>query len=392
MRHISLGLLAAGLVLTIGGSVFAQTMPTSAPAVDTLKDAIDPYDQGAERTRFLAAVGADSEMNEKQFTADSQKAGGFVRKYDRWSVMLKYDKNGNGTIDWLEAEAYRQGVQKWLLAACDANKDGKLTGAERTEAMKLLELGVMAGDRPARMTVIATSGPAAGGGTGGAGANLTDEEKARIAAAREARMQARRDRAASRPGGGGGMNPGAVWQQKADAWKLKNFDEDGDGVLNEQEQAAAKEFGKKFEDMGKEIELKLLDTDGDGQISKEERAAAMATFGPAAMSLMQKIAKQMDTDGDGTVSDEERQAYAKRTQESVQKWFDDNMRKYDKDGDGKLNAKERDALVAGIKEDMLARIKKFDADGDGKLSGAEMANFMESIAVDFGFLLPDKEK
>ena len=77
---------------------------------------------------------------------------------------------------------------------------------------------------------------------------------------------------------------------------IKQFDTDGDGKLNEEERAAAKEArSAKMAEKKAEI-LAKYDTDGDGKISKEERQAAKDAF-----------IEKYDTDGDGKLSKEERQ-------------------------------------------------------------------------------------
>jgi Ca2+-binding EF-hand superfamily protein len=94
--------------------------------------------------------------------------------------------------------------------------------------------------------------------------------------------------------------------------------------------------------------LKKFDQDGDGKLNKEEQAALREEFaktrgqggtdrGPR--RLPPQILKKFDKDGDGELSEEERGAmreeFAKRRAEV--------MKKFDKDGDGKLNEKERAA-------------------------------------------------
>lgn len=116
---------------------------------------------------------------------------------------------------------------------------------------------------------------------------------------------------------------------------LSKFDQDGDGKLNEQEKAAAKEAraqrggrpagpGVPGGPQGKQPPQEIIDrfdTDGDGAISEEERAAAREAMaqqggppggrggigGPKG-TPPQEILDRFDTDGDGTISEEERAA------------------------------------------------------------------------------------
>ena len=111
------------LVAAISCQVFAQdstSHPTTAEATtqpvetvpDLCKDAVDPYDAAAERVKFFKACGKENELAQEAFNADAQRENGFVRPFDTWKAMLAFDKNGNGKIDWFEADAYRQDLRK----------------------------------------------------------------------------------------------------------------------------------------------------------------------------------------------------------------------------------------------------------------------------------------
>ena len=119
------------------------------------------YNPVAERIRFFAAAGKDSELDAGEFTANRGKGAGFVRKTDNWSAMLRFDKDKNKTIDWFEADAYRRSLDttprvrvttiagepigtaspgrplSWteLTRKYDKDGNGKLTGSERTAAI-----------------------------------------------------------------------------------------------------------------------------------------------------------------------------------------------------------------------------------------------------------------
>ncbi|MGB2822212.1 MAG: hypothetical protein WBF17_14605, partial [Phycisphaerae bacterium] len=122
----------------------AARRPATAPATmpaDVLKGAVDPYEPGAERGRFFRVAGVNNELDGKEFAAAQGQAGSFARKFDRWQSMLAFDKNRNGTLDWFEADAYRQDLRKRVLEAFDADKDGRLTGKERERANAALAAG-----------------------------------------------------------------------------------------------------------------------------------------------------------------------------------------------------------------------------------------------------------
>jgi hypothetical protein len=74
---------------------------------------------------------------------------------------------------------------------------------------------------------------------------------------------------------------------------IAKFDKDGDGKLNEEERAAAKEA----REAAKAKVLAQFDTDKDGKLSEVEREAMKAA-----------VLAKFDTDGDGKLSEEERKA------------------------------------------------------------------------------------
>ena len=61
--------------------------------------------------------------------------------FEKWETAVAFDQNKNGTLDWFEFAEYRQAMRKAVLTACDKDKDSKLTGDERTAALKLLTDG-----------------------------------------------------------------------------------------------------------------------------------------------------------------------------------------------------------------------------------------------------------
>jgi len=114
------------------------------PAVkgaDLCRYLIDPYEWIRQKQRFFQAAGPDNILTSKEFTANKAKTGGFARPFDSWTTMSKFDKDRSKSIDWIEAEAYRRDLRKRLLAAFDANSDGRLTGNERAAANKALASG-----------------------------------------------------------------------------------------------------------------------------------------------------------------------------------------------------------------------------------------------------------
>ncbi len=108
--------------------------------------------------------------------------------------------------------------------------------------------------------------------------------------------------------------------EKRHAEILKRFDKNGDGKLDEDEKAAAKEANrdevtgrqaKVREKLGKRA-LEKFDKNGDGKLDEAERAEAAK-----AIETNPQLVKRFDKDGDGKLNDAEkaaaREAFGKRT-------------------------------------------------------------------------------
>ena len=112
---------------------------------------------------MILAAGAGAEEPDRQVRLSSGRLGYRIRRSyalpdDRTAVekpvarkgtlekrlFFFFDVDGNGKLNWGEAEKYRLGVQKRVLAQFDKDKDGKLTGDEREAAKAWLAKGLPA--------------------------------------------------------------------------------------------------------------------------------------------------------------------------------------------------------------------------------------------------------
>ena len=108
-----LGLASVGIALAADEDKAADKKgEPAAQLVDLLKDAVDPYVPGEQRQLFLKAAGVDTELDEKEFNADAEKEKSFVRSFDKWSQLVRFDVNGNKKLDWFECDQYRRAVRK----------------------------------------------------------------------------------------------------------------------------------------------------------------------------------------------------------------------------------------------------------------------------------------
>jgi len=301
------------------GPANVSSRPAAKPP-DLCKGAIDPYDLGQQRKCFLLAAGVDNELTAKEFAADAKKAGGFIRKFDRWEAMAAYDRNANKSIDWFEAKAYRRAMRMKVLAAFDSDKDGRLKGAERDAANRALAAGRVssATTRPARSFRMFGS----------------DQDRREMLRNYDADGDGRLSREERR-------TARRAMRERVRARMLERFDADGDGEFNETERQAMREFWRRRgREMRQRWELRRYDADGDGELDENERA-------------------EMDK------ARAERQA---RMEARRKEWLE----KYDADGDGRLSGEERRAAWRAARAEIRRRIlERFDADGDGELSEQE---------------------
>jgi len=383
------------------------TMAFAEEPADVARGAVDPYDAGGERGRFLAAAGVDSELDEREFKANLEATDPFVRKFDSWSTLKAFDKNGNNSIDWFEADGYRRAMRDAVLLAHDKDKDNRLTDAERAAANRQLAAG--------KTPRIALPGGLAGGAAGGIydpidwdtnGNGKFDEEE------REAYNKAHQER-------------WAKWQ----AEYTKKWDTNGDGKVDGEEQTAAQKaqwdewreknpeqaaaYDKQQSQWKKQQEeyVRKWDADGDGKLSPDEyktasevamkdwreknpeQAAAYDKQQEQWKKQQEEYTRKWDADGDGKLNKDEQKAAWDHQAEEGRKQYAEYIRKWDADGDGKLSTDEQKAASEAAMTDWREKnpeaaarwekqqaewkkkqedyVRDFDADGDGKLSPQE---------------------
>ena len=360
----------AAAVLPLGPAIFAEepaAPPATQPAApDVLAGVVDPYDEGGQRALLLQAAGTDGELDADECAAAAKLDGSFVRAFDKFSAMLAFDRDGNGKISWAEADAYRRDLRRRVLAACDADKDGRLTGEERTQAAEALAAGRLA---PAYRALNWKEYDKDGDGRLSA-----DEMAAYREASRKQSEQRRQAYEREMLERWDADKDGKLSAEERKAWYaeryrqslLRRFDKDKDGKLSPDEDAEKAKYLAQVEQRRREYHeqyVKPWDADGDGKLSGEETRARNDHYRKKAEQRSREIRKQWDADGDGKLSGEERQAmYAEARRygeawrkfagqvggEGLEKWKAVRkalMDKYDADKDGGLGADERSKFV-----------------------------------------------
>ncbi len=332
--------------------ITAVLLVSTAAAAD---QAVWSYDQASEKNRFLDAAGIDNELTAEEFATSAKADNGFARPFDSWQVLSQFDKNADGKISWLEADAYRQKLAAEAIKQFDADGENKLSEAEEAKLQAQLAAGRLPGALGAR--------PDRGRGRRGRQPDPETLKKYDADGDGELSRQERRK----------------AWQDRAEQRRqelLQKYDADKDGQLSDQEkQTARQDFRKRMQERFQERMVRRFDKDGDGQLNAEEQAAydeaveEMRQRRQAWRQRMEKrreeFIKKYDTDGDGELSDAERQAARQAVRQAMQRARQRFQEQADTDGDGEVSGQER-------QDWWVNQRKKYDANNDGKMDREEM--------------------
>ena len=156
-RFRLVGLAVFGVAqLALAGTGASASPPAAKQKADHVRNLLQAYFQGRERSLFFATAGLDGEISKAEFTSAAGKANSFVRPYDRWAAAMAFDSDRNGRLGWVEAERYRLSMRKRVLALYDKDGDGRLKGPERKAASANLAAGTR---RPRTATIQACFQP-----------------------------------------------------------------------------------------------------------------------------------------------------------------------------------------------------------------------------------------
>jgi Ca2+-binding EF-hand superfamily protein len=312
-------------------SLLSRTVPSDTPnpnfARDLLHSAIDPLHDGDERRRFLRAAGVDSEMNEQEFDIDQARAGGFARTFDRWSTLLRFDRNQGGTIDWLEVSKYREAIRTLVLQRFDSDGNGRLTGKERLDAIAFV-----------------TSHP------------LTVERN----------------------------DPADDYRRYVEVLRMGNSLQRNEAHLRLMQQALARatEMGLSRNQIDQieeavqtasqnlealQQQLDENDLDGDGEISPEERRRARQARHDAALA---EHLTRYDANTNGRIDREEYEEYRRDRDRAL-------IRDFDCNGNGVLNDSEREEWEKSESFRFWNRFDEADVDRNGILDPDEQRTMLE---------------
>lgn len=342
-------------VLSAAGPVaFAQ----EPPAPDLVHGAVDPYEVGKQRVVFLRVAGVDGELSASEFTADEQGNRLFVKVFDRWPAMIEFDRDKNGSLDWLEADAYRQDIRARVISRYDSDKNRKLNGPERTQANEALAKGLIPPRSAKPDPAVSAPAPTPSAPQANAPDTRTDPEKFV-----DAIMSVSDDE---------------VDFSNMQAELTKHFDTNGNGTLDPDE---SQEYGRL---MQKRI-LDNFDTNGDGVIDALEEIHQMDRMQDIAVKRMDKqMSRMFDFNRDGELDEREKEQAENGTRMMREQWEGaraQRLRKYDKDGNGELSLEEakayRESRMERGRRSMEFMVKHFDLDGNGQMDTQEEFQAMQ---------------
>jgi len=257
-----------------------------------------------------------------------------------------YDSDGDGKLSGKEREAYRRAARRsYELQRYDQDKDGQLDEEENARRerdnarrQRMRDLGRK------RYQALIEKHDADGDG------KLSREEQRAAWQARRQEMLEKYD--ADQDGKLSREESMAYARDVRAEWERQTYDVNGDGKLDEQEQADLREHRAEQQRRREAAQKRMAeyrkrmveqhDVDGDGKLSRDEyRLAGLnrtATY----------LAKQEKSDKDGTAEQGGR-APRRRWRgggERYRKRIRDALEKYDTDGDGQITGEEAEAYLA----------------------------------------------
>ena len=349
------------LMILLAAVLVASACGQLAIGADLCTGAVDPYDIVSEKGRFYTTAGKDNELSAQEFLATKSGKGAFRRPFDKWSEMQKFDRDGNKSLDWLEADTYRYAMRKMVLAAYDANKDGKLGGTERQSACKALAAGKIrfpvkrSAPPPPPMQHPKEHKRPSHKPSGGEADRRHDarSHQAEEAERREARIREAKKRHKEHQAGR----------------KIEKFDRNKDGRLDENEIAERDGYDAKARQRKAEIQarygywIEKYDKDGDGKLNEREKAAAIAAYRRDFVNSTPDVKAA--------------------AQKRIDEWrHRKEVEKYDKNKDGRLDAQESAALDKQRSEKKRRKeefYEKYDSNRDGKISSEEKSVYLKHL-------------
>jgi len=161
--------------------------------------------------------------------------------------------------------------------------------------------------------------------------------------------------------------------------RIYDADSDGDGLVTIRERVEARTREFLESPMGERI-VGFFDQDGDGVLNAEEQARFDERAAQRQQRSMDRLLKEHDADGDGVMSDNETLAMQDAWIDQQRQFFDSVTEQFDEDGDGQLDLDERDDAWETARRDRERGrfLRRYDTNGDGRIGDTDHERFVSA--------------
>ncbi len=169
--------------------------------------------------------------------------------------------------------------------------------------------------------------------------------------------------------------------ERMQRWMLERFDEDGDGVLSEEELARMQEFQeRRMNQMRNRLEQAW---GGEIPLTNEEMIAYAGVIGrqmgEARREMMQEFLRDQGVSSFRELSPEQRRQMGPVMRDAMQNMQRDFINQYDSSGDGRLSAADRERAANDIRDQIstMQNLRLIDLNRDGNISPAEIQHYLD---------------
>lgn len=169
--------------------------------------------------------------------------------------------------------------------------------------------------------------------------------------------------------------------ERMQRWMLERFDEDGDGVLNEEELARMREMQERR--LG-QMRNRLEDAwGGEIPLDNEEMMAYAGLIGrqmgEARREMMEGYLAEQGVSSFRELSPEQRRQLGPVMRDAMQNMQQEFVNQYDSSGDGTLSAADRERAASDIRDQIatMQNLRLIDLNRDGNTSPAEIQHYLD---------------
>ena len=102
-------------------------------------------DEARWQQAFGVTAGSDGRISQAEWMDGLKRAGGMLAGSENWAeAVAHFDTNGDGQLNWPEAQAYMRARRGWVLSKFDTDGDGRLDDQQRRSANAYLQEDLIA--------------------------------------------------------------------------------------------------------------------------------------------------------------------------------------------------------------------------------------------------------